>query len=77
MSNKKLNLSIDVPVKDLIEALGDAEDDALINLIKDLDGARASWEFTLKLCDYFAAQRGLYDSERAAEEREEHTRTKP
>ena len=64
MSIKNLTLTVEVSSESLVESMiDDADHDALIELIKDIDLRIADWDFTLKLCDYFAKQRETYDQE--------------
>ena len=67
MSIKNLTLTVEVSSESLVESMiDDADHDALIELIKDIDLRIADWDFTLKLCDYFANQRETYDQEAEA-----------
>jgi hypothetical protein len=63
-----VNACVSIPLDHLRHALLEGLNrDALIAFIKDLDSEIQDWEFTLKLCDYFAEQRRLYNEESKAD----------
>ncbi len=64
----KVGLFVEVPLNKLVEQLtADTTEDALFDLIRALDLEMASWNLTLRLAEYFAAEKAKHDQEEAEE----------